>query len=389
MEEFDVTIVGAGLAGLYLAQLLAQSGLRVALTDRKRALDESVHTTGIFVRKTLEDFDLPEDCLGPPIRDVTLYSPRLRPVNLTSKHDEFRVGRMRLLYSRLLKRCIHSGVEWLPEMRYVGYVPSDAGGAITFDHHRGLVRFQTRYLVAADGATSSVAEALGLDRNSEWIVGLEEVFKGADLAGPPSLHCFLEPHLAPGYIAWIVNDGEETHVGVGGYASQFEPARALAEFVKRINPTFVNLANAESIDRRAGRIPVNGILLRIANERGLLVGDAAGAVSPLTAGGLDACLRLSAVAASVIQEYLTTADARVLERYSGERFRSRFVSRLWMRRIAAMVTQPLALECICALLRLPFFHSFAVHVFFGRNSFPGPKFDAPRRLPRLVSLERL
>ena len=31
-----------------------------------------VHTTGIFVRRTLEHFDLPEACLGPPVRDVML-----------------------------------------------------------------------------------------------------------------------------------------------------------------------------------------------------------------------------------------------------------------------------------------------------------------------------
>ncbi len=381
MEEFDVTIVGAGLAGLHLAQLLAESGLRVALVDRKRAPDESVHTTGIFVRKTLEDFDLPEECLGPPIRDVTLYSPRLRAIRLASKHDEFRVGRMPSLYRRLHRRCIHAGVEWLPEMRYIGYMPSEGGGAITFDHHRGLVRFQTRYVVGADGAMSSVAAALDLDRNSEWIVGLEEVFKGVALPEPPRLHCFLEPTLAPGYIAWIVNDGEETHVGVGGYASKFEPARALSEFIRRVNPTHLNLGNAEPVDRRAGRIPVNGILPRIANERGLLIGDAAGAVSPLTAGGLDACLRLSGVAALVIQEYLATSDARVLNNYSGERFRTRFISRLWMRRIAHSVTQPLALEGLCLLLRLPFFQSFAEHVFFGRGSFPDVNVDREFSVP--------
>ena len=36
------------------------------LVDRKASLDRSIHTTGIFVRRTLEDFSLPEDCLGLP-----------------------------------------------------------------------------------------------------------------------------------------------------------------------------------------------------------------------------------------------------------------------------------------------------------------------------------
>lgn len=370
MEEFDVTVVGAGLAGLYLARLLAESGLRVALADRKRAVNESIHTTGIFVRKTLEDFDLPEDCLGPAIRGVTLYSPRLRAINLNSKHDEFRVGRMGVLYERLLKRCVHSGVEWLPEMRYVGHATSGNSLTITFDNHRGLCRFGTRYIVGADGATSRVADSLGLDRNSEWIVGLEEVFESVKPAGRPRLHCFLDPRLAPGYIAWVVDDGEETHVGVGGYASKFEPAGALAEFRKRIPSSLADLVNSKLIDRRGGRIPVNGVLRRIANKRGLLVGDAAGAVSPLTAGGLDACLRLSAVAASVIQEYLKTNHQRSLAAYSGEKFRARFISRLWMRRIAATVAHPALLELMCAILPLPPCNLIARQIFFGRRSFP-------------------
>ena len=102
MSHYDVLIVGAGLAGLRCAGLLARRGLSVGLVDRKQSPSDAIHTTGIFVRKTLEDFDLPEDCLGPPLRDVTLYSPARRPLLLKSPHDEFRVGRMGRLYQRLL-----------------------------------------------------------------------------------------------------------------------------------------------------------------------------------------------------------------------------------------------------------------------------------------------
>ncbi len=81
MEHYDVTIIGAGLAGLHCARLLGRRGLRVLLVDRKDSLETSIHTTGIFVRRTLEDFDIPEDCLGPAVRHVTLYSPSRRRWN--------------------------------------------------------------------------------------------------------------------------------------------------------------------------------------------------------------------------------------------------------------------------------------------------------------------
>ena len=97
MKTFDTVIIGAGLAGLHCARLLAKRGFSVLLVDRKSSLDQSIHTTGIFVRRTSEDFALPEDCLGPPVRHVRLYSPARRHLDLTSPHDEFRVGRMGLL----------------------------------------------------------------------------------------------------------------------------------------------------------------------------------------------------------------------------------------------------------------------------------------------------
>jgi flavin-dependent dehydrogenase len=115
---------------------------------------------------------------------------------------------------------------------------------------------------------------------------------------------------------------------------------------------------------------VGGVLKRIACGRGLLVGDAAGAVSPLTAGALDPCMRLSGLAAEVIPDYLSTRDAAALARYSGARFRARFVSRLWMRRALAFVERPVLVEAACALMRRAPFGGLARHVFFGRGSFP-------------------
>ena len=380
IKHYDVVIVGAGLAGLQCARLLGGQGMRVLLVDRKASLVESVHTTGIFVRRTLEDFDLPEDLLGPPVRHVTLYSPARRTMTLESPSDEFRVGRMGKLYLRFLDESLRAGVTWASSTRYCGCETAGAGLTIQLETGGCAWQVKAHYLVGADGATSRVARDLGLDINRKWIVGVEDVMENIPLDGPPHFHCFLDPVIAPGYLAWIVHDGEEMHLGVGGYAQRFDPIKALETFRASV-ASIVDLSRAKRIERRGGRIPVGGILRHIVSPQGLLIGDAAGAVSPLTAGGLDPCMRLSSLAASVITNYLTEGDPSVLASYSGELFRSRFISRLWMRHLMATIQQPMLLELACAALRLPLLSSLAWHVFFGRGSFPDVDLVPAHQLP--------
>lgn len=368
-ERYDVVVVGAGLAGLQCAKLLGQEGLSVLLADARPALERSIHTTGIFVRKTLEDFDFPASCLGAPVREVVLYSPARRGLRLVSRHDEFRIGRMGALYAHLLEECRASGVEWTPATRYTGSEGVDGESLLRFEREGRAWWVRCRFLVGADGARSLVGQDLGLDVNREWIVGVEEVLAGCPRPDVPRLHAFLDPVRAPGYLAWVADDGEEVHVGVGGYPERFDPLSALRSFRDSLGGV-VDLAGARTVERRGGRIPVGGVLRRIAGPRGLLLGDAAGAPSPLTAGGLDPCMRLSALAARVIPQYLQSGDAAALALYSGSRFRTRFIARRFMRRALTRASSARVLETGCALLRSPVFRPFARHVFFGRGSFP-------------------
>ena len=370
MKFYDVVIIGAGLAGLQCARLLSGGGAKILLVDRKTDLSKSVHTTGIFVRKTLEDFDFPPGTLGKAVRRVTLYSPKLKSLNLTSENDEFRVGKMGKIYQAFLRDCLANGAEFSNSTRYIGIENNQSSTIVKLDRNGAAFEVETKVLVGADGANSRVAKDLRLDENKEWIVGYEEVFHPVNSNDEPRLHCFLDAELAPGYLAWIADDGEEIHIGVGGYAAGFNPREALKIFKEKISGKIIDLKTAKLAETRGGRIPVGGVLRRIASENGLLIGDAAGAVSPLTAGGLDPCLRLSAMAAQVILERLKTDEPKVLLNYSGELFRARFVSRLWMRRIIAAVSNQKLLELGFGFLRGGIGRKFAKHVFFGRGSFP-------------------
>jgi flavin-dependent dehydrogenase len=373
MQTFDVTIIGAGLAGLQCAKLLSRQGAKILLVDRKHDLTKGVHTTGIFVRKTLEDFDFPAGTLGKAVRRVTLYSPKLRAINLESEKDEFRVGKMGFLYESFLRECMENGVEFSNGTRYISAETADGETVVKLEKSGTPFDVKTKVLIGADGAASRVAKDLRLDENKEWIVGYEEVFHCSNLIQEPRLHCFLDAKLSPGYLAWIADDGEEIHIGVGGYPSGFNPREALKQFKAKISGEIVDLKTAELKETRGGRIPVGGVLRKIACENGLLIGDAAGAVSPLTAGGLDPALRLSKLAADIVWERLQTENPKILLSYSGELFRARFVSRLWMRRIIKTFTSQTLLELGFACLSGKIGGKFAKHVFFGRGSFPDAK----------------
>ncbi len=218
MKSFDCVIIGAGLAGLQCAKMLSERGVKILLVDRKTDLTKGIHTTGIFVRKTFEDFDFPAATLGKAVRKVRLFSPKLKSIDLESEKDEFRVGKMGFLYESLLKSCLDNGVEFAAGTKFVETkIGAQASRLQTSRKRRKASHFQTprisqifsrsaliasgdacapvgentvklekngvafevktKVLVGADGAVSRVAKALRLDENKEWIVGFEEVYE--------------------------------------------------------------------------------------------------------------------------------------------------------------------------------------------------------------------
>ncbi|WP_298989869.1 NAD(P)/FAD-dependent oxidoreductase [uncultured Pseudokineococcus sp.] len=387
-ERADVLVVGAGLAGLATATGLARRGHDVVLADRRPALDGVVRTTGIFVRRTLDDFPLPPEHLGPAIRRVVLHPPGPgRPLDLVSDRDEYRVGHMGPLYRASARAAVAAGVRLELGARYAGR----HGDACLLEGREGRRAVRTHFLVGADGARSAVARDLGLDRNRHLLVGAEEVRAVPDRGLPPTFHCVVDPSVAPGYLAWVVDDGHHAHVGVAGYADRFPGGmrRSLERF-KRSLPTLLGAdagvwtddtwageARADeapgAVERRGGPIPVGGLLRRIAGPDGLLVGDAAGAVSPLTAGGLDPCLRQAAQAVDVLDAALRGEGPQALHRYDGAALRRAFRGRMLLRHGLAQVRSPALVRAGFPLLRTPPGRAAARAVLFGDRSFP----DAP------------
>ena len=100
-------------------------------------------------------------------------------------------------------------------------------------------------------------------------------------------------------------------------------------FLKRVDPFFA-LSNCEVKHKRSGPIPCGGLVSPLSSRRVLLTGDAAGLVSPLTAGGIRLAFQYGRRAGGAIANYLQDggADPGVLmaEEYP------KFGLKTWMRR---------------------------------------------------------
>jgi flavin-dependent dehydrogenase len=273
------------------------------------------------------------------------------------------------LYVAAGRAAVEAGVRLQLGTRYDGR----RGDDVLLVGRNGPARVRARFVVGADGARSRVARDLALDRNHHLLIGAEEVFDVPGSDEPSTFHCVLDPSLAPGYLAWVVNDGRHAHVGVAGYAERFPDGlrRALEKF--GASAPGLPVDRPAEVERRGGPIPVGGLLRRISCADGLLVGDAAGAVSPLTAGGLDPCLRLSELAADVLDDALRTGRPDALEHYDGAALRARFRGRLLLRRGLAQVRTPAAAATVFPLLRTPFGQAAARRILFGDRSFPTPR----------------
>jgi len=281
-SDFDLIVAGASFAGAACAIAAAQRGMRVCVLERKRDPGEKLHTTGIIVKEAAESTllgNIPAT-MTRRIEGIRLYAPGLEHVALVAPGYYFHTTDTPMV------------MRWLADQIRVHNVELRLGSAFTAASRcAGGWQVEnigtTRYLVGADGARSSVARQCGLGKVRKFLFGVEYEFPGACLARPDALHCFISKRYAPGYIGWIAQNPTGVQAGL---AMRHDPSNArvpdIDGFLLRVGQAGGLPRRLKSGHTRAGLIPCGGPVADIACDGAILVGDAAGIVSPVTAGGI-------------------------------------------------------------------------------------------------------
>lgn len=295
--QFDLIVVGASFAGIACARAAALAGLRVCVIDRKPHAGAHVHTTGLLVREAAEIGwlrDMPA-ALTHAVPQVCVYAPSLRHVRLQAPGYHFLATDTPALLQWMEAQARQLGVVfcWGLPLRTL---PRGVRGCTVND------ALHARYLVGADGPHSKVARLTGLSINQQFLSGVELEFAGAELHDPQALHCLVDRQLAPGYIGWALQGVGMAQLGLARRHVPGQPPDAQA-LLRKLEP-LVRQRSERPSGTRAGLIPCGGVLPKLFGPGVLLVGDAAGMVSPLTAGGIHQALACGAVAGEAVGHWL-------------------------------------------------------------------------------------
>jgi geranylgeranyl reductase family protein len=279
MTHYDVVVIGGGPAGSTTAIRLAEGGARVLLVDKATFPRDKPCGGGVTARAFGQ---CPVDVTPVVEEEVDVVELRFRYFDTVVRHASAPVIRMtqrRRLDTFLLEAARDRGVE------------VREGSKIDATTAPGDV------VVGADGANGTTAKHLGLGGGIVHGVAFEGNV-GYDLVRRDryARRAVIELADIPGGYGWVFPKGDHANIGVGAWQTEGPSIRSHLARVCRAH----GIDPAQLDGLRGHRLPLRRPETRLANARGLLVGDAAGLIDPVSGDGMYECFVSSRLAADAI-----------------------------------------------------------------------------------------
>jgi len=168
--------------------------------------------------------------------------------------------------------------------------------------------FRCQFVVGADGARSAVARALGIERDSPYVVGIDtEVVVADEALAKWKSQIALELGRIRGGAAWVFPKSDHLSIGIACLAGKAKDLkRCYWEFLDSLN-----LGDHTVARWNGSLIPICTGRAVVARGRAALLGDAAGLADPLTGEGIYNAILSAQLAAPAIEESLISGQVRL------------------------------------------------------------------------------
>lgn len=333
-DSFDILVVGAGPAGSCAALAAVRAGVRTLLVDAKPRMGGRPHCGEFVPRRLFQEFSFPRDCIVQSVDSMhTSIIDRLRTVDegiappglqsgpqpeqgaasrsgkvVETPSPGFMIDRSR--FDRNLARdAAANGATVLCSTRLSGR----ERGAWILTSGREELRVRPRYVIAADGALSSVAAILGLERS--------EVLAGTQIEAPmpqplDRTFVFLYRDIVGGY-GWLFPKNQVANVGIGMVTgTPAQPQRVFRSFLEYL--VDLGMIRPGRLARSSGVIPVSGMRDPLVCGTVVFCGDAAGLTHPITGAGIPQAVFSGHLAGSAVAAAVKSGEERRLKQYEEE-----------------------------------------------------------------------
>lgn len=314
-----ILVVGASVGGATAANTLALAGLPVIMLERD--LSWVKPCGGALPPKAFEEFDLPESLISRKVYKTKIISPSERSTEIEvagrekGEHDYVAMACREELDPYLRQRAVANGAD-LVEGQLLDLEVQAEGVLVTY-RAKGEREKQTmlvEVVIGADGAYSTTARALGLERLPRCIAIQERIRLPEDKMArwQETADLYLGHDVSPDLYAWVFPKSDHVAVGCGaGPGNTAEARRLLANLKERIAPM---LEGGEVFLEEAHALPMHP-RKQIAFERAMLIGDAAGLVVGTSGEGIYWAMKSGKQAAQTLIEVLPDVTEKALRRY--------------------------------------------------------------------------
>ena len=315
MDECDVTIVGAGPIGCFVAERLASKGRNVSLFEEHPGIGEPLHCAGLVTQRVFDITDCPaEEIVQNKIYGAIIHSPNGQTLTIGGETIHALVIDRQAFDSYLAQKAKRVGAQIFLQHTSATAQRKQHHIELTTHHNEQITTIKSKLLIGADGPHSHIRRLFNFSNPKETIKGIGAELTNTNL-DPRYVHIYVGQTIAPGFFAWVIptNTGGTT-ARIGLCIRKNSLHRLQHYYLTLLQQPL--LKETTVMRQFGGTIPL-GPLKNTVDDHLMLVGDAAAQVKPTSGGGLYPGLLCATHCSTVAEDALANRrfNAQFLKRY--------------------------------------------------------------------------
>jgi len=312
-----VLVVGASIGGSIAADTLRNLGVDVVLLERD--LEYIKPCGGAVPPMAFDEWDLPHELIDRKVTTAVVVSPRhfsefpVASSRPDSGRDFIAMVRREKFDRYVRDRAASKGAELVEGKLESLEVRADGVRAVYEDKARRTHVVDADAVIGADGAYSTVAKLLGLERLPMAVAYQERIQLPADAMRywETRAALYLGDDVSPDLYAWVFPKYDHVAAGIGAGAGKTKEARQLLHNLK--HKLKDQLGGGATVRLEAHHLPMVPRKF-LSFDRAALIGDAAGLVQQTSGEGIFWAMKSADMAARAIAQNLGRLSAASLRR---------------------------------------------------------------------------